>query len=213
MTLPLATRGAIAIALVLGATLSHVQEASAQGVQVFTATLSGAQQVPAVASPGTGTGTVVLNAAETQIKVNLTFSGLTSAASAAHIHGSAPAGSNAGVLFDFSSVTPAATSGTIPERTFAITPAQVADLRAGLFYFNIHTSPESGRRDSRADRFRGLAGQHDAERRAAGAARGQRRHRHGDGRVERGRKQAVRESELLGPDQQRRRLAHSRRRP
>jgi Cu/Zn superoxide dismutase len=105
----------------------------------FQATLSGSQQVPPVASTGTGIGTVVLNTAETQITINLTFSGLSSNTNAAHIHGAAAAGSNAGVLFDFSGVTPAATSGTIPQQTFAITPAQVTQLKAGQFYFNIHT--------------------------------------------------------------------------
>ena len=42
MQLPLAARRAIALAIVLGFTLGHVQDASAAGVQVFTATLSGA---------------------------------------------------------------------------------------------------------------------------------------------------------------------------
>jgi Cu/Zn superoxide dismutase len=120
------------------------QAASAAGAQVFTATLSGAQQVPAVSSSGTGTGTVVLNAGETPITVDLTFSGLTSTAIAAHIHGAGAAGTNAGVLFDFSAATPAATAGSIPQQTFAITPAQVADLKAGLYYFNIHTTNFSG---------------------------------------------------------------------
>src|SRR5688572_18127390 len=110
----------------------------------FQATLTGAQQVPPVASTGTGIGTVVLNTAETQITVDLTFSGLSSNTNAAHIHGAAAAGSNAGVLFDFSAVTPAATSGTIPQQTFAITAAQVTQLKAGQFYFNIHTGNFGG---------------------------------------------------------------------
>ena len=110
----------------------------------FQATLTGAQQVPVVNSNGTGIGTVVLNTAETQITVDMSFSGLTSNASMAHIHGAAAAGSNAGVLFDFSAVTPAATSGTIPQQTFAITPAQVTQLKAGQFYFNIHTANFGG---------------------------------------------------------------------
>jgi hypothetical protein len=42
------------------------------------------------------------------------------------------------VLFPFTGV-PAATAGHIPQQTFAVTPAQVADLEAGLYYFNIHT--------------------------------------------------------------------------
>ena len=110
----------------------------------FQATLTGAQQVPVVNSTGTGIGTVVLNTAETQITVDMSFSGLTSNASMAHIHGAAAAGSNAGVLFDFSGVTPAATSGTIPQQTFAITPTQVTQLKSGLFYFNIHTGNFGG---------------------------------------------------------------------
>jgi Cu/Zn superoxide dismutase len=112
--------------------------------QKFAATLDGEQQVPSVSSPGTGSGTVFLNTAEDQITVNLTFSGLTSNANAAHIHGAGAVGANAGVLFDFSAVTPAATSGTIPEQTFSITPTQVAQLKAGQFYFNIHTGNFGG---------------------------------------------------------------------
>ncbi|MFP5246632.1 MAG: CHRD domain-containing protein, partial [Thermoanaerobaculia bacterium] len=110
----------------------------------FEASLDGEQQVPSVSSPGTGTGTVLLNEARDQITVNLTFSGLTSNASLAHIHGPANFGANAGILFDFTAVTPAATSGTIPEQTFAITPAQVAQLEAGQLYFNIHTANFGG---------------------------------------------------------------------
>ncbi len=40
---------------------------SIQAERRFQATLTGAQQVPAVVSSGTGIGTVVLNTAETQI--------------------------------------------------------------------------------------------------------------------------------------------------
>ncbi len=108
-------------------------------VQKYTASLAGWQQVPSVSSGGSGTGTVALNGDETQIVVNLSFTGLTSPAIAAHIHGAAAAGANAGVLFDFSFVTPSATSGTIPAQTYSISPAQVAQLKAGQFYFNIHT--------------------------------------------------------------------------
>jgi hypothetical protein len=54
-----------------------------------------------------------------------------------HIHCCAPSGSNAAVLFPFTGV-PNATSGSIPEQTFAITPAQAAQLEAGMMYFNVH---------------------------------------------------------------------------
>jgi hypothetical protein len=111
----------------------------ARATMLFDASLTGAQEVPPTASQGTGFGTVLLNNALTQITVNLEWFNLTAPATVAHIHGPAAPGTNAPVIFSLSGV-PAATSGAIPEQTFAITPAQVADLEAGLFYFNIHTS-------------------------------------------------------------------------
>jgi CHRD domain len=46
----------------------------------YSVTLSGAQQVPAVTSSGTGTGTVALSGAQDKMFVNLAFSGLSSTA-------------------------------------------------------------------------------------------------------------------------------------
>jgi CSLREA domain-containing protein len=99
----------------------------------FFAFLSGAQEVPAVTTTATGFGRVDLNQAETQITANMTFSGLSSAQTAAHIHGAAPVGVNAPVLFNLG-------TGQITNLNFAVTPAQVAQLKAGMFYLNIHTS-------------------------------------------------------------------------
>ncbi len=106
--------------------------------KLYTVTLSGAQEVPPNGSPGTGTGSVELNGAETLIAARLSWSGLTSNASAAHIHGPAGPGVNAGILFGFTGV-PAATAGSIPTQVFAISAAQVAQLKAGQFYFNVHS--------------------------------------------------------------------------
>src|SRR5215467_14298605 len=94
-----------------------VGTASAQWT--FQATLLGTGETPANGSPGTGFGTVVLNAAQTQITVDESWSGLTAPATASHIHGPGGVGTNAPVLFPFSGV-PAATSGAIPEQSFAI---------------------------------------------------------------------------------------------
>ena len=63
----------------------------------FTATLAGANEVPAVPSPGTGLATVILDATAQTLQVNVTFSGLTSNTVAAHIHCCPPLGTNAGV--------------------------------------------------------------------------------------------------------------------
>ena len=62
----------------------------------------------------------------------MSFAGLSSAQTAAHIHGPAHVGVNAPVLFNLG-------SGAVSNATFAVTPAQVAQLKAGLFYFNVHT--------------------------------------------------------------------------
>ena len=114
--------------------------ASAQ--TTFQAFLSGLGEVPPNASPATGFGTVVLNAVQTQITVNENWSGLSATASASHIH-NAPPGVNGAVIFTFAGV-PAATTGAIPQQTFAITAAQVAQLFAGNMYMNIHNSAFPG---------------------------------------------------------------------
>src|SRR5215469_10028157 len=104
----------------------------------FTASLDGAQQVPPAASTGTGSGSVVLDTVADTITVNLSFQGLTGPALAAHIHGPGAVGTNASILFPFMNV-PNATSGSIPQQTFSITPSQISDLEAGLYYMNVHT--------------------------------------------------------------------------
>ncbi len=103
---------------------------------VFTATLDGAQEP--TASTAKGFGTVILNAAQTMITVDESWTGLGGGpATASHIHCCAAPGVNGPVLFPFVGV-PNATSGSIPEQTFAITAAQVAELEAGLMYMNVH---------------------------------------------------------------------------
>ena len=110
--------------------------ASAQ--TTYHAILTGTQENPVNASTALGSGTVVLNAAGTQIIVDESWSGLIGGpATVSHIHGPALPGVNAGVLFPFAGV-PSATSGSIPEQTFAITAAQVSQLQSGMFYMNVH---------------------------------------------------------------------------
>lgn len=109
---------------------------------LFDAALEGIQEVPANASPATGYGTVLLNDAENQITVNFSWSGLTASATAAHIHGPASPGFNASPIFTLAGIT--GTSGSIAEQTFSISPSQVADLKEGLHYINIHSSTYPG---------------------------------------------------------------------
>jgi hypothetical protein len=79
----------------------------------FQATMLGVNEVPATVSTATGFGTVALSPDQSTITVNMSFSGLATNASAAHIHGPAGVGTNTSVLFGFTGV-PAAKSGAIP---------------------------------------------------------------------------------------------------
>jgi len=88
--------------------------------------------------------TVALNAAETQITVDASFTGLTGSPTAAHIHGAAPRGVNAAVIFPLTLVPVGATSGTVSNEVFAVSPAQAADFKAGLWYVNVHTTQYPG---------------------------------------------------------------------
>ena len=112
--------------------------ASIHADTLFTIPLTGAEEVPPHDVTGTGVGTVLLNTAQDQITVNASWTGLTGPAAAGHIHGPAPAGSTASVLFPLADV-PAAISGSIPEQTFAIDATQLGWLLSGLLYLNIHT--------------------------------------------------------------------------
>ncbi len=128
--------------LVFGFVLTLLLSGQALADQKFVAYLEGRQEVPNVATIGKGTCVVTLNAAETQITANCTFSNLSSNAIAAHIHGNARRGVNAGILFNFGSVS--GLSGSITPAPFDVTPQQVADMRANLWYVNVHSGNFSG---------------------------------------------------------------------
>jgi hypothetical protein len=86
------------------------------------------------------------------LRINITFSGLSGTFAADHIHGPAGRGTNAGVLYDLGGLTTVSgTNGTITGTvtlaagTGGFTLAQQLDqLRQGLWYVNIHTSPNFG---------------------------------------------------------------------
>ncbi len=110
----------------------------------YTATLSGAAQVPANASKGTGFVTYTLTG--DLLTVDLTFTGLSAAAAAAHIHCCAAANANAAVVLPFAGF-PGAAFGTYMNTlnlsTFAfgggLSEAQlIAGLNDGMTYTNIH---------------------------------------------------------------------------
>jgi hypothetical protein len=107
------------------------------GGDSFSATLEGAQEVPPVTTAASGQGSVGLNADEDEITVQLSFADLGSNSTMAHIHGPALPGANAGVLFTLAGA--GGTDGEIGPLRFPVSPAQVQELRDGLWYFNVHS--------------------------------------------------------------------------
>ena len=104
----------------------------------FSGKLSGARAVPPNGSTAVGIATVILNDAETRITISLDFSGLGSNQTAAHIHGPAGPGAHAPILFNLGSQ--GSTSGTFVNLSAAVTPRQVAQLKAGKWYFDVHST-------------------------------------------------------------------------
>jgi bacillolysin len=96
-------------------------------------TLSGAEEVPPNGSPATGVGSVTIDTLLNQLHYNITFSGLSSAETGAHIHGFAPAGVNEGVLHTLP-------AGSPKIGTWEYDDADEADILAGLTYVNIHSA-------------------------------------------------------------------------
>ena len=103
--------------------------------------LSGAQEVPAVVTSGIGTATVTVDVGSGTVRVSGAYRNTSSAVGAAHIHGNARRGANAGVLLNLT-VT-GGTTGTF-SGSGMMTPAQVQSLLAGLMYLNVHTSTHTG---------------------------------------------------------------------
>ncbi|MDQ3649672.1 MAG: CHRD domain-containing protein [Acidobacteriota bacterium] len=143
-------------------------------ILVFTTTLSGANEVPPVASPGTGNAVVTVDTVANTMIVSASFSGLLTTTStgapsgttAAHIHCCTPPGANAGVATavpSFPGFPLGVTSGTFLN-TFDLTAAStynpafvtaqgglvnartvlLAGLQGGQTYFNIHTNAFGG---------------------------------------------------------------------
>ena len=107
----------------------------------FSVTIDASQTVPPNGSAGTGTATVTVDDVSNQLCWDISWSGLSGAATAMHFHGPAAAGANAGVQ-----VNTGAISGlTSPSNgCSAITALQITDLANDLWYINIHTAANPG---------------------------------------------------------------------
>ena len=111
--------------------------AGTAAAQDFQADLEGSQVVGPVVTGASGIGTFTLDGSKV-LSYSITFEGLESAETGAHIHGAAPIGVNAGVLYVLPLGSPK--NGTIGP----LTPQEEADLKEGLWYVQIHTTGNPG---------------------------------------------------------------------
>jgi hypothetical protein len=105
----------------------------------FHATLAAASEVPPTKSAGSGEATASLDTASHELTYDVTYKGLEGDATAAHIHGPAEAGKNAGVALPLGSAPKSPIHGSAK-----LTPEQEQQLTAGMYYVNVHTKDNAG---------------------------------------------------------------------
>ena len=119
------------------AAISSLALASATALaenQMFSADLKGASEAPPTQSAGKGTAEVSFDSESKKLSWTITYSGLTGEATAAHFHGPAAEGKNAGPMVTIEKLaSPAKGSATLDD-------AQVKALTGGEMYINVHTA-------------------------------------------------------------------------
>ena len=115
-------------------TLVVLGTASAAQAEImkFYADMTAGDETPLTDSKGNGTAFVTVDTDAKQVMWTVKIDGLTGDATAAHIHGPAAKGEKAGPEIDMSKAIMAGNA--------AITDAQIADIKAGKTYVNVHTA-------------------------------------------------------------------------
>jgi len=120
-------------ALVCGAAIAFASPSMA-GMIDFKASLSGKSEVPPNTVAGSGAVTATYDTDSKKLTWKGSYSGLSGPATAAHFHGPAPEGKNAGVLV------PISPNGPSFEGSATLNDAQAKALMDGDIYVNIHTA-------------------------------------------------------------------------
>jgi hypothetical protein len=127
---------AAAFALALTASLAFTP-AQAEMVK-YKADLNAAGEVPPNDSKGTGTIEAGYDAATKTLTWSGSYADLTGPAVAAHFHGPAAKGTNAGVLV------PVEATASPFKGSATLTDDQAKALAGGMVYFNVHTAKNKG---------------------------------------------------------------------
>ncbi|MBA3590136.1 CHRD domain-containing protein [Methylibium sp.] len=147
---------------VAGFVVAAALAAPSQAIQiVYTASLSGANEVPPNASPGSGDASVMYDSLAHTLTVSYSFADLGSGLVDGHIHCCTTPDNNVGVAVGFTGLPLGATAGSDDSEVYDLTSsatfrqsfidgfaggvaadaeaALVAGLNSGLTYFNLHS--------------------------------------------------------------------------
>jgi CHRD domain len=120
------------LGLALGAAPSR---AAIESIQV---PLTGASQVPAVKTPGTGVAELSYDPETRLLSWTVTYSGLSGPVTMAHFHGPAAKGKNGPVQLWLTKQVGGPVESPIKGQA-TLTPEQAKELAAGEWYVNVHT--------------------------------------------------------------------------
>lgn len=145
------------VSFAIAATHGHGNGKGHDNGNVFTASLNGHNETPAVHTKGTGDLTLTINADNT-MSFTLTYSGLNNPAQAAHVHFAQPNVAGGIVFFLCGTPKPACPAGTTTPATVTGTVAAadilaptgqgltagditgfIQEIQAGFAYANVHT--------------------------------------------------------------------------
>jgi hypothetical protein len=108
----------------------------------LSASLDGAQEVPPVPTPATGSASMTYDNVSNLLSWTITFSGLIGTTTDAHFHGPAVPGVSAGITVPIPHTDGLTADTLIGSAT--ITEAQEAQLLGNLWYINIHSTFRPG---------------------------------------------------------------------
>jgi hypothetical protein len=126
---------ALAAFVTVGLAGCGMMHSMTSSTSTYVATMSGSQESPAVNTGGTGNAEVTYDRNSQMATYRVSYSALSGPATAAHIHGPAGPGQNAGVVVPFTNVGSSPITGQVK-----LTPEQFNQLSSGQWYVNVHTA-------------------------------------------------------------------------
>lgn len=134
--------GLLALIGVVGVSACDDDEETGPTAEVYTATLNGASESPPVTTTATGTATFTVEGNNLDYVITITNWPAGRTVTAAHIHCAPPAGQTTCAPlkgWPAGSITTTGGSGTI-----ALSDTELAGIRAGGTYYNVHSSVNAG---------------------------------------------------------------------